>query len=223
MPYLDEEWHRRGGDEGDEDIPAGLWVPEKDWKGWKTRGIGLSYRDMWDRDRVVTRAELEKLASLSPGSRELYLSVLGQDLGSIQRDSLFYSNWIEQLKRSPNDATADAVFDAMDQLNFASVQREATTGGPPKSQSPRPFNKMLNWLLGLLVKVGKIILKVADALIAMMSEKGVDLSVSIGAFPPSFGVDVSTTLFKQEHSTAWDSLHRFLEQAQNELAKEIDK
>jgi hypothetical protein len=76
---------------------------------------------------------------------------------------------------------------------------------------------MLNWMLTQLAKVGKIILKITDALIAMIAKQGVDLSVGIGAFPPSFGVDVSTALFRLQDNTEWDSLHRVLENAQDEL------
>ena len=223
MPFLDEAWDTVSwewrGELEPEVVPAGLWVPERDWEGWKARGSGLSYREMWDRDRVVAREELEQLASMSDESREVYLKVLGQDLGSVQRDNLFYSNWMEQLKHSPNESTADAVVDAMTQLRFTSAAWEGKPGGPPPGQSPRPFDRTLNWLLGLLVKVGRMILKIADALVAMLSRQGVDFGVAIGAFPPSFGVEVSTTLF--QNSSVWDSLHRFLESAQLELGRAI--
>jgi hypothetical protein len=218
MPYVDPEGIRPD-EVTPEPIAAGLWVPEFDWEGWKRRGVGLAHRDMWDRDRDVARDELEQLTKLSDDSRDLYLKVLGQDLGSVQRDTLFYSNWLEQLKQSPNDTTADAVFEAMKQLHFTSADWEGKPGGPPRGQSPRPFRATLNWLLGLLAKVGKILLKIADALVAMLSKEGPSLSVSIGAFPPSFGVDVSTTLFNT--SRLWDCLHRFLENAQAELARAI--
>jgi hypothetical protein len=228
MAYLDEEWRKPGEPEP---LPEGLWVPEKDWDGWKSRGAGLSYRDVWTRDRVVTRTELGQLAGLSGENRDVYLSVLGHDLGSVQRDSLFYGNWVERLKQALGEPTpsppevnaADKVFKAMEQLKFTSAEGGdfPFPGGPPEGESPRPLEKMLNWMLQQLAKVGKMILKITDALIAMIAKDGVDLSVGIGAFPPSFGVDVSTTLFRLQDNTVWDSLHRFLENAQAELSRAV--
>jgi hypothetical protein len=61
----------------------------------------------------------------------MYLSVLGADLGSVQRDNFFYTNFVEQLKQSPDDATADKVVRTMEELGFASVKWPASVGGPP--------------------------------------------------------------------------------------------
>jgi hypothetical protein len=215
MPYLDAAWIKPN-EVTPEPIPKGLWVPERDWAGWKRRGEGLAHRAMWDRDREVTRAELQQLGSLADDTLTLYLSVLGQDLGSVQRDSLFYLNSLEKLKLSQDTDTADTVVEAMEKLGFASAKWLPDAGGPPPKQSPRAVDRVLNWLLGLLAKVGKMILRIADVLVASLERYGVDVAVNIGAFPPSIGVDVSTTLFKQE--VIWTAVHGFLTSAQDALA-----
>jgi hypothetical protein len=215
MPYLDAPW-TKPDEVRPEVFPAGLWVPERDWEGWMHRGEGLTFRNMWDRDRVIPRTELQQLRSLPEDNLNLYLRVLGQDLGSVQRDSLFYWNSLEKLKLSQDESTADAVVEAMDKLGFASVKWPANVGGPPPHQSPRPVDRVLKWLLGLLAKVGKILLKIADVLVASLEKYGVDVSVAIGAFPPSIGADVSTTLWQNE--VVWTAVHGFLNSAQDALA-----
>jgi hypothetical protein len=218
MPYLDADWNRNV--DGPPDIfQAHLWVPERDWEGWKHRGLGLSLRDMWERDRAVAPSELDHLSSLSHENREAYLGVLGKDLGSIQRDCLYYMNWVEQLKQSHDDTTADKVVETMQEFGFISAEWPPDAGGPPLQASPRPWRGVLNWLMANLAKAGKIILKIADFLIGtLVGGPGVS-AVAVGAFPPSLGVEISTDLFRDR--PAWVAVHRFLENVQNEIASKV--
>lgn len=221
MPYLDGEWRRyRDPGEPPEVIPAGLWVPERHWDEWRDRQEGLSFRRLWDRKGVIEPADLEELASLSHTDRERHLSALGRDLGSVQRDNLFYTNFLEQLKRSPDDSTADNVVHTMVGLGFASAGWDETIGGPPPHMSPRPWKRVLDWLLKNLAKVGKFIRDAAAFLAATLRDElsGLSVAISLGVVPmPSLGVELSTSLLKD--APAWTAVQRFLENVEDEFAR----
>jgi hypothetical protein len=220
MPYLDADWEREP-EPGypPERVQAGVWVPERHWDEWKRRREGLSFGEVWVRQGLIPRGQLGGLAWLSEEDRERHLIALGRDLGSVQRDGFFYGNFLEQLKRSPDDTTADKVVDTMIELGFTSPRWLPTIGGPPLGKSPRLWKDVLDWLLRNLAKVGKFILNAADVLVATLAEELRTLSaVAVGAVPlPSLGVEFSMELFQKE--SAWTAVHKCLENLHDEFAR----
>jgi hypothetical protein len=220
MPYLDADWYWQPepGYEP-EKVHKGIWVPERHWNEWRGRREGLSLREVWIRQGLIPREQLEQLTRLSEEDRERHLIALGRDLGSVQRDGFFYGNFLEQLKRSPDDTTADKVVDTMIELDFASPGWHPKIGGPPLGKSPRSWKGVLDWLLKNLAKVGKFILNAADVLVATLTEELRTLSaVAVGAVPlPSLGVEFSMELFQKE--SAWTAVHKYLDNLHEEFAR----
>src|SRR5215813_9040953 len=144
MPYLQADWSVVKADGHTQPAPKGLWVPERDWAGWQRREQDLPFAYRWREEAIRSGEEPYQFAALAapqPKSnpslvlndeqRANYLKVLGADLGSVQRDNFFYTNFVEKLKQSPNDATADDAIRTMEELDFASIKWPEVVGGPP--------------------------------------------------------------------------------------------
>jgi hypothetical protein len=174
MPYLNENWTVDG-----EYLDKGIWIPERGWAHWKERDAHREFRRYWDQESASSENNLPTLSNLSNEAREGRLRVLGGDIGSVERDGLFYSNFVECLKNSPKDSVADEVVDRMQMLGFASAGWPPAVGGPPPHESPRPWGKVLDWLLGLLAKVGKFLLNVVTVATRTLHDFGLS-SVSVG-------------------------------------------
>jgi hypothetical protein len=220
MPYLQADWTAIGADGHGERIPRGLWIPERDWDGWQLRGGNLRFGPRWREEGVGSAEDPYRFPSpsdaqsLTDGDHEMYLNALGGDLGSVQRDSFFYTNFVEQLKQSPSDATADKVIRTMEELDFASVRWPETVGGPPSHHSPRPWDRVLKWLFGNMAKAGNIILKIADTVAGILIGGGLGVSavtVSAGVPSPQIGIEVSTELF---NGRFWGPIRKFLDEVQ---------
>ena len=223
MPYLQADWAVVTADGRTEAAPKGLWVPERDWKGWQSRGADLPLAYRWREEGIRPGEEPYRLPpladSLTDAERDKYLRVLGADLGSIQRDNFFYTNFIEQLKQSPDDATADKIVKTMEELDFTSVRWPESVGGPPPHQSPLPWGGVLRWLVRLTAKAGEIILKIADFVSGILIGGGVGVSavtVSVGVPSPQIGIEVSTELF---NGRFWLPVRQFLDEIQAKFAE----
>jgi hypothetical protein len=154
---------------------------------------------------------------------ERYLVGLGEDLASVQRDNFFYTNFVEELKQSPDDATADKVIRTMEELGFASVTWPEAVGGPPPHHSPRPWRSVLKWLIGLMAKASAFILKVADFISGVLIGGGLGVSavtVSAGITGPKIGFEVSPDLF---NGRFWLPIRQFLDRIYEDWGKELEK
>lgn len=218
MPYLQEDWSVVEPDGRTERVPRGLWIPERDWVGWRLRGLDVPLAYRWREEQVRAAEEPYRLPrTLTLPEEQTHLRALGGDLGSVQRDGFFYANFVEQLKRSPTDETATDVIRTMESLDFASVRWPQSVGGPPPHCSPWPWRPVLNWLWTNLRKVGAIILKIADTLVGILIGGGLGVSaVTVSAgLTPQIGVEFSTELF---NSRFWVPVREFLERSQEEIA-----
>ena len=174
MPYLDDSLVI-----GTETLQKGTWVPERNWERWLERAKHVPPHELiWRRDMPIT--------SPSPRLSDDALRVLAVDMGTAQRDGLVYHNLIERLKNSPDETTADAVVDDMMLLGFRSASWDENAGGPPPHESPRPVERVLNWLFELSGKVMKfmlngvkLIMKSLQNVSAVAVNVSVPLSVSI--------------------------------------------
>jgi hypothetical protein len=223
MPYLQESWAVVGAYGRTEVVPRGLWVPDRDWSGWQSRAADLPLAYRWREEDVRAGEEPYRLPrsadSLTDGQRDEYLRVLGADLGSVQRDNFFYANFVEQLKQSPEDATADKVVKTMEDLDFTSIRWPESIGGPPPHRSPLPWRGVLRWLIQLAAKAGKIILKIADFISGVLIGGGVGVSavtISAGVPSPQIGIEVSTDLF---NGRFWLPVRQFLDEVQAKFAE----
>jgi hypothetical protein len=237
MPYLQADWRLVRADGQTEEAPKGLWVPERDWEGWQSRGRDLQFAYRWREEAIRPGEEQYRLPSqivrppstppgtpptdyLDEAQRAMYLEVLGADLGGVQRDNFFYTNFVEKLKQSPNDATADSVIRTMEELDFASVKWPESVGGPPPHHSPWPWDRVLKWLISNMATVGKIILKIADFVVGVLIGGGLGVSavtVSAGVPSPQIGIEVSTQLFNDDRF--WLPVRKFLDEVQAKFAE----
>jgi hypothetical protein len=222
MPYLDGDW--TGVEDGMTKTiaPAGLWIPEKGWEQWKGRGTDLPLREKWETKGIIPRSELDQLALLSDEDRRRYLDVLGKDLGSVQRDGFFYTNFTEQLKQSPDDATAEKIINTMEEIGFTSVKWHHSIGGPPPHESFRGWKRVLNWLIRNMAKAGQIILNIAEFLAGVLSGLGIAAVTVAAAAPlPQVGIDIPTDLFNNRN--VWTDIRQFLENAQVTFAEGVSE
>lgn len=217
MPYLDAPWSIDQGT--GETFEAHQWVPELDRVGWIQRDSGLTFRSFWEFDATASRTDLEVAARTSAPVRDDYLTLLGRDAGSIQRDGLFYMNGIERLKASPNDETADQVVERMHHFGFTSAGWAPEIGGPPPQMSPRPWKRVMEWLFGLVAKAAAALTRAADFLSALVADGQGISAVAVGVMPPSIGVELSADLFRD--APAWDQVHVFLTNMQAEISATV--
>jgi hypothetical protein len=131
---------------------------------------------------------------------------LGADIGGVKRDSLFYVNLLEQLKNSigpyesSNDMSADSVIERMQTPGFTSCSYSELQGGPPEGQSPRPWRKVLDWLLGLQAQVVEFLTSAAETYRALWdgfarSHGATPPEIALGIFPPSVGFGLGVDVF----------------------------
>src|ERR1700733_12916705 len=183
-----------------------IWVPEGQPTRWQDRGVNLPLRDSWLREDGPEDWELDLLRQTTQTDRSAYLQALGADIGSVQRDSLFYVNLLEELKNSigldesSNDMSADRVIERMQTLSFTSCFYSEAQGGPPEGQSPRPWRKVLDWLLGLQAQVVELFTSAAEAFRALWDEFARSLGatppeIALGIFPPSVGFGLGVDVF----------------------------
>ena len=212
MPYLDTPLIIDGHEQRE-----GTWVPERGWERWVSRAHGLEPALLSWRTAAGTPGSPESPAG--PPLTDTYLSVLARDLADAQRDGLLYTNLFERLKNSPDDATADAVIEQMQTLGLASADWPPTAGGPPLPESPRPFRKVLDWLMGLLGKVWRFLLAGVDAIRASLAGLGIS-AVAVGiSLPPQVEFELSTELITR--ADEWKRAQKFFDGLVTELEEKV--
>lgn len=184
MPYLDRPWMIN-----DVELERGTWVPERNQERWDRRAFDIGPDQLpWRREQLPANPP----SGTRPRLSATELAVLAADMVSAQRDAFIYANLFERLKDSPDDETADGVVEQMRTLGFASADWPAAVGGPPPRQSPRPFRKVLDWLLKLAAQVTRFLLNAAEYVMTslpdVVSAVAVEVSVAPGVsleFPTS--------------------------------------
>ena len=183
-----------------------LWLPERQFQRWQARGVNLPLRDSWLQEGGPEDWEMDSLRQGAETQRSAYLEALGANVGSVQRDGLFYINLLEELKNSigsnesSNDMAADRVVERMKILGFASCSYSETQGGPPQGQSPRPWRKVLDWLLGLQAQVIEFFTSAAEAFRTLLDDFARNLNttlpgIAVGILPPSVGLEFGVDVF----------------------------
>jgi len=162
-----------------------------------------------------------------------YLGTPGADIGSGGRDGYFYANFLEQLKQaapiSVGDAAADDVADnvveRMKAMGFTSANWPEQYGGPPERKSPRPWKAVMNWLSGLLHKVGRFLANSIRAFAVLASGLFVgavnQMSASFSAsIPPSVGFDIQLAYFIDD--SQWDMFNQFTDAILTEMERLVE-
>jgi hypothetical protein len=181
MPYLDQD-HTFNGDPTP--TRKGTWVPEINRQDWEQRSTGLPLRDAWTHESGPTHLQMANFDQQPENVQQQYYKALARDMASAQRDGLFYFNALERLKNEPNDTVADEVIDRLEDLGFMSIGLPEEAGGPPPGRSPRPFKKVLEWLMQQLAKVGRFLLNAAAFITNRLYDLGLSaVAVSIGWSP----------------------------------------
>jgi hypothetical protein len=232
MPYLNQRWPP-------EDFPEGDWVPEIDRPGWIARHSNLPHAS-WVKREGLTPDDVTHFRSLpSPSTspqydeRLKYLEALGADIGSVQRDGYFYGNFLEQLKQaapqsvgdSAADEAADTVVERMKAMGFTTANLPEHYGGPPERKSLRPWKAVMNWLSGLLHKVGRFLTNSIRAFavlarglfVGAVNQMSVSFSASI---PPAIGFDIQLAYFTDD--SQWDMFNRFTDAILTEIEKLVE-
>jgi hypothetical protein len=206
MPYLDEDWEIDA-----EEVETGTWIPERNWDRWRERAMHVSESELIWRHREVIEEPPVELDDAA-------LAVLAGDIASAQRDAFVYTNLIERLKNSPSDTVADEVVEEMMTLGFVSAGWPEYVGGPPEPESPRPFRRVLDWLLRLAAKVNKFLLNCVHFVMASLS--GISaVAVGISWGPPSVSFEWPTKSF-QDHA-AWEKVRNFFDNVVAELEEKV--
>jgi hypothetical protein len=208
MPYLEREWMI-----GTEKVHAGAWVPERNWDRWQRRAAASAPGELSWRS--------EPNPSPPPTLSDASLTVLAGDIVSAQRDALVYGNLIERLKNSPSDATAGEVVEQMQTLGFVSASWPEAVGGPPAAQSPRPFRRVLDWLLGLAAKVARFLLSCVECAMASLASLGVT-AVALGvSWAPEVSFEFPTDMHTPERHEEWRRARQFLDDMLTELDQKV--
>lgn len=196
-------------DEESEEVFASDTRPDE----WAARGINKPLRAAWTSATGPTSEQVAEFDRLSKEEQDKYFEVLAKDIGSAQRDALFYFNAIEQLKNEPTDEAADRVIENLGKLGLSSVQKASSEGGPPKQESPRPFRKVLGWLGRQLAKAGRFVLKAIAFLSTQLDKLGVSsVAVQIGfPFAISFGLELSPVLVRDNYNERWLRFRKYLD------------
>ena len=206
MPYLDRNWII-----GTEELYAGVWVPERNWDRWQRRAANVAP------GQLPWRTELNPTPP--PPLSEESLTVLAGDIVSAQRDALVYGNLVERLKNSPTDATADEVVEHMQTLGFASASWPEPVGGPPPHDSPRPFRRVLDWLLGLAAKAARFLLTCVECAMASLALLGVT-AVAVGiSWAPEVSFEFPTDVDTRQQE--WQRARKFLDDMLTELQQKV--
>jgi hypothetical protein len=206
MPYLERKWIIDS-----DELQAGLWVPERNWDRWKQRAANVPPGELpW---------RLEQPPSPSPQLSEEHLTVLAGDIVSAQRDALIYANLIECLKNSPSDTTADEVVERMQTLGLTSASWPEVVGGPPRHQSPRPFRRILDWLLRLAAKVARFLLTCVECAMASLALLRVT-AVAVGiSWMPQVSFEFPTDMHTKPEE--WRRARKFLGDMLTELQEKV--
>ncbi len=228
MPYLDQPWRPP------EEFPEGEWVPEMDQRGWLDRHRDLPRASWVKLDGLASEDEAYLRSTTLPRDEWLrYLQALGADIGSVQRDGFFYANFLEQLKQaalvSTGDAGADQVADSvverMKAMGFTSANLDEQHGGPPRGKSPRPFRAVINWLSGLIRKVGRFLVNAIKAFGVLARELISDaasqaaVSFSTG-IPPAIAFAINLEYFTD--SSKWDVFKDFIDAILEQMEKLVE-
>jgi hypothetical protein len=216
MPYLDHAVHFSGDPSP---TPAGTWVPEVNRQDWVQRGADLSLRDAWTSESGPTPLQMANFDQLPEYLQQKHYKVLARDMASAQRDGLFYFNTLERLKSEPNDTIAGEVIDRLKDLGFMSIGLREEDGGPPPARSPRPFRKVLEWLIQQLAKVGKFLLNAAAFITARLHDLGLSaVAVNIG-WPPAVSIEFAPSVLR--HPPHWNKAKEFFDSFLEELGDKV--
>jgi len=218
MPYLDQD-HTFNESSKPILIRQGTWVPERNWELWEQRGLSLSLRDAWTTDRGPTLQQMADFDRLSETARQEHYKALARDMASAQRDGLFYYNALERLKNEPNDTVADEVVNRLKDLGFMSIGLLEEAGGPPTGNSPRPFRKVLDWLIQQLAKVGKFLLTAAAFITNRLYDLGLSaVAVSIG-WSPQVSIEFAPHVLRDP--PRWRKAKEFFDSFLDELGDKV--
>jgi hypothetical protein len=228
LPYLDHEsWVPPSG----RPIPPYTWIPELDGPGWNERHPDPSAPDDWIRKEGLTADALLNLQLLPPNEKEKRLLTLGADIGSVQRDSVLYTNFLEQLKlvaplstkppavKAANQA-ADDVVTRMKMMGLTSVNWSPDQGGPPREASLRPWRDVVDWLWRQLAKVGRFLANSIEAFMALARDLVLDALTAISfsvSIPPALGFEIDPNYFTDNKK--WSILKRFIDAILTETEK----
>jgi hypothetical protein len=219
MPYLDQTYSLPGDPSP---TPAGTWVPETNRQQWEQRGAGLLLRSAWTTARGPTAEEMAQFDQQPETVRQEHYKVLARDMASAQRDGLFYFNALERLKNEPNDTVADEVIDRLEkELGFTSISLPLPewAGGPPKGESPRPFKKVLEWLIQQVAKVGKFLLNAAAFITARLYDLGLSAVAVQLPWPPQVSIEFAPSVLRE--AEPWRKVKEFLDAYFDELGKKV--
>lgn len=206
MPYLERPWII-----DESHFSEGTWIPERHLNEWEARGKDLPLREAWIQASGPTQEQEALLSNLGDKERDQYLKLLGQDIGNAQRDGMLYANFLEILKTDPSDAVADGVVDKMQRLGLASTSWPFAVGGPPPHESPRPWEKVLDWLLRLLANVSKFVMNCVHFAMVSLAPTGVS-AVAVGvALPLSVSFEFPTQMFTQPRGAGWSRARTLLD------------
>ena len=216
MPYLDLDYTFS---EGGTTIPAGTWVPELKRQDWNSRGASLQLRDAWTRLSGPTLEDVAAFDGLTDGAKRLHWATLGRDMASAQRDGLFYFNALERLKSEPDDTVADEVIEHLKDLGFMSIDLGEEFGGPPPGESPRPFKKVMGWLIQQLAKVGRFLLNAVAFITATIKDLGLSaVALQIGC-PVSVSFEFPPDLFR--NPPLWRKARELVDNFLTELGEKV--
>ena len=215
MPYLKSDWML-----GTTVLAAGTWVPERNWDRWQDRAVGVPEHLLgWRRDPQwgIPGGPISQPPEELPANA---MTVLAGDIVSAQGDALLYSNFIERLKNSPSDTTADEVVDQMLTLGLTSAGWPEAVGGPPPHESPRPWRRVLDWLKKLAADVAGFLLRCVESAGATLRVAGVTaVAVNVSWPWPQVSFEFPTDIFSRH--AEWQKAREFLQQMLTELRQKV--
>jgi hypothetical protein len=216
MPYLD--WNHDLNGTGTP-TPAGTWVPERNQQAWEQRGAGLLLRSAWTTEKGPTPQQMTQFDQQPEAVQQQHYKALARDMASAQRDGLFYFNALERLKNDPSDTVADEVIDHLKELGFTSIGLPEAAGGPPPGKSPRPFKKVLDWLIQQIAKVGKFLLNAAAFITARLYDLGLQAVAVQVPWPPQVSIEFAPSVLREPEP--WRRVKEFLDEYLDELGKKV--
>lgn len=211
MPYLSDDLMI-----GEQEVRAGMWVPEHNWDRWTQRGADVEQYMTWRR----RPSDDGRRGPEAPDDlHDRMMSVMAGDMASAQRDAHLYRNLIERLKNAPSDETADEVVDRMQTLGMASASWPEDVGGPPPHHSPRLWGPVLDWLLRLAAQAARFIFALVDGARKMLSKIGV-ATVGVGlSWSPEVSFEFETPDLLDDQ--LWARARRFLDDTLAELEEKV--
>lgn len=212
MPYLKRDWMI-----GDDTVTAGTWIPERNGDRWMRRAANVAPQYLpW---RLRSSDGSPQPVTVSEDLKDRVVRVVAADIVSAQRDGLLYRNLIERLKNSPTDETADQVVDQMQAMGMASASWPEAVGGPPPHQSPRPWRRVLDWLLWLAGEVTRMLFDMIDKVRTWLASVGVS-AVAVGlSWSPEISFEFPTP--ELESGAAWHRAREFLDSMVEELEDKV--